>query len=167
MIIGAPLARAGNHPLFAFAIYKGFSAVCHQLPERSFYIAGYPFAVCARCTGLYVGFSVALLGYPLVVSLRRTFAPPRRWLLLGAIPMAVDVTLTFLGIWENTHTSRFATGALLGAVAVFYVMPGVSDLALRGFRSSKSQPLATLTTTVSSGPIPAGPSDYSAPHRRI
>jgi uncharacterized membrane protein len=165
LVVGAPLARASNHGLLSLALYKGFSAVCHQIPERSFYIAGYPFAVCARCTGLYVGFTGALLIYPLVVSLKRTYAPARKWLLLAAIPLLVDVALNFFGIWENTHTSRFITGALLGAVAVFYVMPGISDLALRGFQFSSGKKIPTAT--LSPDPIPAAPSDYSAPHRRI
>ena len=27
---------------------------CHQMPERSFFIKGYQFPVCARCTGVLV-----------------------------------------------------------------------------------------------------------------
>ncbi len=40
MIVGAPLAQANAHPAFASAIYKVFSFVCHQIPERSFHLAG-------------------------------------------------------------------------------------------------------------------------------
>src|SRR5882724_6304522 len=80
MIVSAPLAVAGNHNLIAFAIYRTFSSVCHQLPERSFFIAGHQFAVCARCTGLYVGFTLATIVYPLVRSLRQIEAPARKWL---------------------------------------------------------------------------------------
>ena len=169
LIIGAPVARANNHEFVALTIYKGFSKVCHQLPERSFYVAGHPFAVCARCTGLYAGFTGALLIYPLATSLNRTFTPPRKWLLLAAIPMLVDVGLTFFGIWANTHSSRVFTGALLGAVAVFYVMPGIADLALHGwhFTAASAQSHPALTATAPPSPIPTKPSDYSAPHRRI
>ena len=28
---------------------------CHQMPERSFFIKGYQFPVCARCTGVIIG----------------------------------------------------------------------------------------------------------------
>jgi len=168
LIVGAPVARASNHELIAFAIYKGFSKLCHQLPERSFFVAGHPFAVCARCTGLYAGFTATLLIYPLVSSLERTFTPARKWHILAAIPMLIDVGVTFLGIWENTHTSRLFTGALLGSVAVFYVMPGVSDLALHGLRASSVRSnLPPLRTTVATESLSTAPSDYSAPHRRI
>ena len=127
-IVGAPLAQANGHPAFAATIYKAFSFVCHQIPERSFHLAGHQFAVCSRCTGLYSGFAVAALVYPLARSLKRTDAPRRRWLFLAAVPLLIDFSLTYFGIWSNTHFTRFSTGALLGAVAVFYVMPGLVEL---------------------------------------
>ena len=134
MIIGAPLALARGHSVSALAIYAAFSHLCHQIPDRSFFIAGHQFAVCARCTGLYAGFTVATLCYPLLRSLRRTDTPPRKWLFLAAAPLGVDFVLGYFGIWENTHLSRFVTGALLGSVAVLYVMPGFIDLSLKDWR---------------------------------
>ena len=126
-IFVAPLA-ANNHTSLGFTIYHAFSYVCHQLPERSFHLAGHPLAVCSRCTGLYIGFAIAALSYPLMRSLTRTDPPARRWLLLAAVPMAVDVGLDVLGLWQNTHLSRATTGLLLGAVAAFFVIPGLLDL---------------------------------------
>ena len=76
-----------------------------------------------------------LLLYPLFRSLRNTFFPPRIYLLLAAIPLVIDFALTFFGVWENTHTSRLLTGALIGSVAVFYVMPGIIDVSLRAIRA--------------------------------
>jgi uncharacterized membrane protein len=127
-IVGAPLAQANAHPALASAIYKVFSFVCHQIPDRSFHLAGHQFAVCSRCTGLYTGFAVAALVYPLARSLTRTDAPRRRWLILAAVPLLIDFSLTYFGLWSNTHLTRFLTGALLGSVAVFYVMPGLVEL---------------------------------------
>src|SRR6185503_8055817 len=81
--------------------------------------------------GLYAGFTLATIAYPLVRSLKKTDAPPRKWLFIAAAPLTIDYALGVFGIWENTHASRFVTGALLGSVAVFYVMPGLLDLGLR------------------------------------
>jgi uncharacterized membrane protein len=134
MIAGAPLALARGHNVFAHAVYGAFSHLCHQIPERSFFIAGHQFAVCARCTGLYAGFAVATLCYPFLRSLRRTDTPPRRWLFLAAAPLVIDFSLGFFGLWENTHLSRLLTGALLGSVAVFYVLPGLMDLRFKEWR---------------------------------
>ena len=128
MIVGAPLAQANGPVPFASAIYKVFSFVCHQIPERSFHLAGHQFAVCLRCTGLYTGFAFAALVYPLTRSLIRTDTPRRRWLILAAVPLLIDFSLTYFGVWSNTHLTRFSTGALLGAVSVFYVMPGLVEL---------------------------------------
>jgi uncharacterized membrane protein len=128
MIVSAPLAQANGHAAFAFTIYKAFSFVCHQIPERSFHLSGHQFAVCSRCTGLYSGFAFAALLYPLARSLKRTDTPRRLWLILAAVPLLIDFSLTYFGVWSNTHLTRFSTGALLGAVAVFYVMPGLVEL---------------------------------------
>lgn len=171
LIIGAPIALDSGHAFLGLSIYGAFSHVCHQIPERSLFIAGHQFAVCARCFGLYLGFTVATILYPLVRSLRRTEAPARKWLFLAAAPLTIDFAVGFLGIWENTHSSRFITGALLGAVSVFYVMPGLVDLSLRewGTRRRNSQttagnvsPAVGFATDVS-----LAPSDYSVPERRI
>jgi uncharacterized membrane protein len=171
LIIGAPLALESGHPFWGLTIYRAFSHVCHQIPERSFFVAGHPFAVCSRCTGLYAGFAMATVVYPVVRSLRQTEAPARKWLFMAAAPLVIDFSVGYLGLWENTQTSRFATGALLGAVAVFYVMPGLMDLSLRDWVKSK-QTIANPDEQISpaqifSPSVSAAPSDYSAPHRRI
>src|SRR5262249_57732086 len=120
------------------------------------------------CPGLYAGCTLTFFLYPLMVSLRRTFTPARKWLILAATPLAIDFGVNFLGIWTNTHSSRFLTGFLLGSVAVFYVAPGIMDLALRGWRNSSPQ--------LSQSPIPVklpepstltAPTDYTVPDRRI
>ena len=171
LIIGAPVAMDTGHPFWGITIYHAFSYVCHQIPERSFFIGGHPFAVCSRCTGIYVGFAAATVVYPLVRSLRHTEAPARKWLFLAATPLAIDFMLGYLGIWENTHQSRFATGALLGVVAVFYVLPGLMDLSLRPWGQDKSSigpPVTRAAAEQTFSPsASAVPSDYSAPHRRI
>jgi uncharacterized membrane protein len=128
LIIAAPLTQSGNHAAFSHAIYKAFSFICHQIPERSFHVAGHQFAVCSRCTGLYAGFALAALIYPLARSLKRSDTPRRIWLILAAVPLLIDFALGYFSVWENTHLSRFLTGALLSSVAVFYIMPGLIEL---------------------------------------
>jgi len=165
LIVIAPLAAASGHSEVAEGIYRGFGVFCHQRPDRSYFIDGHKLAVCSRCTGLYAGFAFTLLIYPLVRSLRSAAIPPRQFLFLAVLPLLIDFSLTFFGIWENTHTSRLLTGALLGSVTVLYVMPGIADLSLRGLQmSTPPQPTFTLASTES---IAAAPSDYSAPERRI
>jgi len=134
MIFAAPLAawRAEAHATGAAQIssfiYATFSYVCHQLPERSFHVAGHKLAVCSRCTGIYGGFAFAVLLYPLARRLDHTETASRIWLILAALPLAIDFALGYFNIWPNTHASRFITGALFSSVAVFYIMPGLVDV---------------------------------------
>lgn len=161
LIVIAPLTT-DTHGQLATSIYGGFAVVCHQLAERSYFILGHKLAVCSRCTGLYAGFALTLLLYPLLRPLRSVDWPPPVWLVLSAVPMTIDFGLTFLGIWENTHTSRFLTGLLLGSVSVFYVMPGIAELSTR--KTREKRPTFTLASPEH---MASAPSDYSAPERRI
>jgi uncharacterized membrane protein len=132
LIVGAPVAASGGHEILAFVVYRGLGAVCHQMPERAFWIAGHPLAVCARCLGIYAGFTLAVLVYPFVVrGWRRTavVATPRReWLLVALAPTTIDFMLGITGLWANTHSSRALTGAWLGAWGAFYVVPGFVEI---------------------------------------
>ena len=164
LIVVAPVAAAGGHTDVAQGIYRAFGTFCHQRPDRSYFVDGHKFAVCSRCTGLYFGFALTLVLYPLIRSLRNAATPPRIFLLLAALPLAIDFSLTFFGVWQNTHTSRLLTGALLGGAAVFYVMPGLVELSMR---ASPMRPATATFTLASPERIASAPSDYSAPERRI
>ena len=160
LIVIAPLAAASGHSEIATGIYRAFGTICHQRSERSFFIDGHKLAVCSRCTGIYAGFVFTLLVYPLVRSLRNTSTPDRKWLVFATLPLAIDFSLTFFGIWENTHTSRLLTGLLLGSVSLFYVMPGIMDLSLRALQNrTPAKPRATFTLA-SPEAIASAPSDY-------
>src|SRR5882672_11273596 len=70
LVLAAPWLMAERHFLASAAIYQGFSAVCHQAPERSFYFHGYPMGVCSRCASIYAGFIIGLALYPFLRDLR-------------------------------------------------------------------------------------------------
>ena len=167
LIVVAPVAAASGHSDLATGIYRAFGTLCHQLPERSYFIDGHKLAVCSRCTGLYAGFAFTLLLYPLIGSLKNTVMPPRSWLVLATIPLAIDFSVNFFGFWHNTHTSRLLTGALLGGAAVFYVMPGIIDMSSRFWRTPPRKEPRVTFTLASPETIASAPSDYSAPERRI
>jgi uncharacterized membrane protein len=136
LIVIAPVALAHGYNSSACVLYEMFRHVCHQIPERGVYLEGHPFAVCARCTGIYFGFAAGVLLYPLVRSLKRGDAPARVWLLIALVPTLLDFTLGVFHLLDNTHLSRSLTGALLGAVAAFYVVPGLMDLSRMSFGQS-------------------------------
>ena len=49
-------ANPGTVALVAVAVtYRAGALICHQIPDRSFHLAGVQVPVCARCLGLYAG----------------------------------------------------------------------------------------------------------------
>ena len=50
-------AYSGNYKLSAELSYL-LSNACHQSPDRSFWLLGYPVSLCARCLGVYIGVTV-------------------------------------------------------------------------------------------------------------
>lgn len=80
---------------------------CHQRPDRSFYFRGYQFPVCMRCTGIFVGFVIAMFVYGRMSI---------RWWIncLLLIPLVFDGCGQYMGYWESTKYSRVLTGLLAG-----------------------------------------------------
>lgn len=130
MAIAAPpvLASAAAHSASA-GIFDFFSYTCHQIPERSLHFLGHQLAVCSRCFGVYFGLLAGALTYPLWRRVDSIDPLPRVWLIAAVVPMAVDWSLTFFGIWENTHASRFVTGAILGFACAVYIIPAGVEIA--------------------------------------
>lgn len=99
--------------LWIKAMDFGSKMGCHQRADRSFYIKGYQFPVCARCTGIVLS---TLMGY-ILYSIKKIR------LICGVIlciPMIIDGGIQYLGIKESTNSRRFLTG-LLGGVGLAIV----------------------------------------------
>jgi uncharacterized membrane protein len=139
LIAAAPWLLVRGQIAGAALVYAGFSAICHQLPERSFRLWGQPLAVCARCTGIYAGFLAGLLVYPWVRRLADETFPDRRWLLLAAAPVVIDFAGGNLGLLPTTFGSRAATGALAGGAAAFYILPGFVSCFVSWFEGRTTQ----------------------------
>lgn len=128
LIMAAPIAKAHGLLAISSPLYYFFSFLCHQFPERSFHIDGEPFAVCSRCFGVYAGLLAGFVSYPLWRSVDNVEPLPRVWLFLSIIPISVDWALTFFGIWENTHLSRFVTGGILGFACGTFIVPSIVEV---------------------------------------
>lgn len=125
LFFAAPLLRSVDSAISA-PLYHTFSHVCHQFPDRCFFIAGEPLAVCVRCSLLYLGFFASLLVYPFF-SRRHNFVPAAKLLLLAFLPMALDVGLQFAGLSQSTAWTRAVTGSLAGTVLPFLVLPPLQE----------------------------------------
>lgn len=115
-IVAAPLFEIGF-------LYRLFSTICHQLPDRSWFLQGHPLAVCIRCSAIYLGFLTAL-----VVRL------PSSTRLLR-IALAVTA-LEFIGarLIADVEAIRALSGLLLGLATAGFVQQGIGEAVSRLYR---------------------------------
>lgn len=86
--------------------YKIFK--CHQLPERSFFYHGMQFPMCARCTGIAIGF--AILG-PIITI----FTLGNMYISMILIFLMIqDGLLQLFKVLESTNLRRLITGLGFG-----------------------------------------------------
>ena len=128
LIILAPLAKAYGYESISASLYSFYHFICHQIPERSFHIAGEQFGVCSRCSGVYFGLFLGFAIYPLWRRIEDVEPLARFWLFLSMIPIGIDWSLTFFGIWENTQFTRVATGLILGIACATYILPALVEI---------------------------------------
>ena len=82
--------------------------LCHQIPERSFHYKGKQFPVCARCTGILLGYGTIPLFYFGIIKI------PILFIILLNIPLIIDSTTQYLGFRESSNRLRLITGILAG-----------------------------------------------------
>lgn len=116
LLIVLPPLLVDRIPAVGF-LYLFFSPLCHQLPERSFFLFGHQLCVCARCTGIYFG---VLLGG----IFARKESPHPLVLVAALIPMALDGGSQLL-FRESTNLLRLGTGLIAGVAVAFYLYPGI------------------------------------------
>lgn len=100
--------------------------LCHQLPERSFAAGGVQVPVCARDTGIYLGFMIAILLLSLV-DRERPSEPPgianSIVLMLMVGIMAVDGVSSYAGWRTTTNEIRLLTGLTAGYALAGFTLP--------------------------------------------
>jgi uncharacterized membrane protein len=107
--------------------YSVLSPICHQVPSRSFFLLGYPLAVCGRCLGIYAGFFIGVLIYPFLKDLSNTTLPKTKTFILFSFPVVIDTLGNFLRVWMTPNLPRFIIGFLWGLMLPFYFIPGITD----------------------------------------
>ena len=151
----APVLMQTGYLRAANLLYTAFKPLCHQLPERSFFLFGqqlvYSYSELSRFLGgaevpaRYIGAPV--LGFKIAVCerdvainltmflfgvvfimLRRWFKPlPVKAFVAMIIPMAIDGTGQLIGLWTSTWWSRLGTGFLFGLACVWLTYPYVEQ----------------------------------------
>lgn len=97
------------HPISHYLWY------CHRLPERSFFYRGKKFPVCARCTGVWIGY---LIGLPIALC---NVLPWWSGIIL-LMPALIDGGSQLLKWRNSTNSLRLVTGMALGIGEILLVI---------------------------------------------
>jgi len=136
IIILAPYLKSKSLSLNVF-VYAIFSPVCHQIPSRSFFLFGYPLAVCCRCFGVYFGFFAGALLHPFLKGFSHTTLPKAKTFIIISFPLVLDTLGNFSRLWMTDNIIRFIIGFLWGLILPFYFIAGISDYFINFRRYSK------------------------------
>jgi uncharacterized membrane protein len=112
-------------------------ALCHQMPDRSFFFHEHQSPLCARCTGMYLG---VLLGLIFLVVRRRTHAARLPGaaiisMLIGFITImgidGINSTISIIPgapqLYHTTNVHRIVTGTLYGLAIAMLFIPVLSS----------------------------------------
>lgn len=105
--------------------------ICHRIPERSFFIKGHQFPVCARCTGFYTGLIVFLIWncfFKINYDINTLLIS-----IVLMIPVAIDGITQYFGPRESTNNLRFITGFIGGVGLIIFlkiIMRGILNVLL-------------------------------------
>jgi uncharacterized membrane protein len=115
LLVAAPVSGLGAS--VSGLTYAFGSLICHQRPERSFYIDAAQLPVCARCFGLYAGAALGVL----MRGLTPTVPGLRLGLMAAAAPTAITWSSEVIGLWSPTNLTRFVAALPLGAAVAVTV----------------------------------------------
>ena len=86
--------------------------ICHRMPERSFFIRGHQFPVCARCTGFYI--SLIIYFFYTYFNFVNYNIPLLIFAAILLMPTLIDGTTQLLEIQVSNNNRRFITGIFGG-----------------------------------------------------
>jgi uncharacterized membrane protein len=119
-----PLLLSRGYIAIWYPLHYGFSLVCHQRPDRSFYLFGAPIAVCARCLGIYLGAAIGLL-------LRTSRSIALRLLIVTASLNLLDGLTELVGPHGNWMKVRFVLGLALGVAGALLILSSLPQTPAR------------------------------------
>ncbi len=98
--------------------FLAIAFMCHQRPERSFHFKGKQFPLCARCTGILIGY---FLGIAIAIITR---CENYLWYLLLLVPATVDGGIQQFFKIASNNKRRLITGIMAG-IGIIYVFISV------------------------------------------
>lgn len=115
-VIGSTLS-----PIFAHLKLYEYSSIltglymnaCHQQPDRSFWLLGYPVALCCRCYGFYTGVAFSAL-----IILLNKFRLNIKMFSFLLILVVIDVIINIVFKISTGNIIRFFVGIMMGILFI-------------------------------------------------
>lgn len=113
-VIGSTLAPITAH----FGLYDlsgkltaTYMYSCHQQPTKSFWLMGYPIALCARCYGFYIGVVIST-----ILALFNKFRINLKTFFIILLLVIIDLFINYILKHTTGIYLRFTTGLFMGAI---------------------------------------------------
>ena len=107
------------------------------MPDRSFFFKGYQFPVCARCTGILIGYIIGVIY--IIFSNKLGYILE----LLLIVPLLIDGIGQYRGYFVSTNIRRLITG-ILGGISVICLFRIVIVLWIRSLQWAQDYLLSIL-----------------------
>ena len=146
----APVLAHAGHERLANLVHLICRPLCHQLPERSFFLygeqwaysyeelsqvlggfvpsryaggpgVGYKVAVCQRCVAIHLTMLLAGILFAWMRSRLKALSVKRFAVMI--VPLAIDGLGQLFHLWTSTWWSRVLTGALFGLGCIWLTYP--------------------------------------------
>lgn len=110
---------------------------CHRMPERSFFFRGHQLPICARCTGILIGYVIGILYLIFYNKLGYIFE------LLLMVPLLIDGIGQYRGYFVSTNIRRLITG-ILGGISLICLLRIIIVLWLKSLQWAHDYILSLL-----------------------
>lgn len=92
---------------------------CHQRPERSFWIFGYPIALCCRCLGFYLGVVLSSL-----IAIIKKWNISFKLFCVLSVFVLIDILSNYMFKISTHNIVRFIIGIIMGFLFINLICYG-------------------------------------------
>src|SRR5574344_35209 len=126
---------------------------CHQQPDRSFWIFGYPIAICCRCYGFYFGVSVST-----ILAFFNKLNINSKILFLLLIISISDIIFNVIIKFNTGNITRFCVGIFMGilfTILLCYTMKRLKEKIYMSIKKCLSIFLLVIFMSLYAAPLSA------------
>jgi len=125
MVLGGVLTR-GRAFSSAVSIYKDITELDPESDEAYLKMG----TVYTRCLGIYFGFFLGTVVFPVINGFRKVKISGNRIFFVFTAPIVMDTIGNLFHLWQTSGWMRYVIGLVWGTLLPYYFIAGLSDLFL-------------------------------------